>query len=146
MSSTPFSTDLEPDALSRNIVLATGAGALFCGALAIASLPAWVAWKSFGLVAWSIAGGRDLWLIALGYKQCVRIRLHYDGSVQAFSSRGHSVAATLRAGSVVTTGFAWLRIEPADGRPFGLLLRRKAAQNKDWRRLQVIWRHLGAGD
>ena len=31
MSSTPYFTDLEPDALSRRIVVATGVGALLCG-------------------------------------------------------------------------------------------------------------------
>ncbi len=145
MSSTSYSTDLEPDGPSRTIVLATGAGALACGALAIATLPAGVPWKTLGVLAWCLVGSRDLWLIASGYKRCERIRLHHDRSIQAFSSDGQCVAATLCAGSVVTNGFAWLRIEIAGGRRCGLLLRRKAAKNKDWRRLQVIWRHLGAG-
>lgn len=146
MSLTPYSTDLEPDVFSRNIVLATGAGTLLCGALAIATLPAAMLWKTLGTVAWFIVSGRDLWLIASGYKRCARIRLYHDRSVQAFSGCGHCVAATLCAGSVVTIGFAWLRIEFAEGRRCGLLLRRKASGNEDWRRLQVIWRHLGPGD
>ncbi len=116
-----------------------------CGALAVAALPAATPWKALGLVAWLAVGGRDLWLIASGYKQCARVRLHHDGNVQVFSDRGQSAAATLCAGSVVTAGFAWLRIELAGGRRLGLLVRRKASENKDWRRLQVIWRHLGAG-
>ena len=145
MSSTPYFTDLEPDAVSRNIVLAAGAGALLCGALAIAMVPAAVPWKTLGLLAWIGVGSRDLWLIASGYKRCARIRLHHEGSIQAFSSDGRCAAATLCAGSVVTSGFAWLRVELAGGRRCGLLLRRKAAKNKAWRRLQVIWRQLGAG-
>ena len=39
MSSTSFSTDLELNGLSCIIVLGTGACALLCGALAIATLP-----------------------------------------------------------------------------------------------------------
>ena len=127
------------------IVLGTGASALVCGALAIATLPAGMSWKSLGVASWLAVGSRDLWLIAAGYKRCARIRLHPEGSVQIFSYRGHAAAATLCAGSIVTAGFAWLRIELAGGRRLGLLLRRNASENKDWRRLQVIWRHLGAG-
>ena len=117
-----------------------------CGALAIVTLPAAIPWKTLGAVAWFVVGSRDLWLIASGYKRCARIRLHHEGSIQAFAGDGHCVAAVLCAGSVVTTRFAWLRIEFPQGRRGGLLLRRKACRNEDWRRLQVIWRHLGAGD
>ena len=145
MSSTPYFTDLELDALSRRIVVATGVGALLCGVLAIFNLPVAVSWKLCGTVAWGITGGRDLWLIASGYKRCTRIRLCHEGSVQTWSPAGRCAAAVLCAGSVVTDGFAWLRIEFRDGRRLGLLLRREASENKDWRRLQVIWRHLGAG-
>ena len=145
MSSTTFFSDLEPDAVSRRIVIATGVGALLCGALAIFTLPVEATWKLFGTTAWGITGSRDLWLIASGYKRCRRIRLSHEGSVQAWLPAGRCAAATLCAGSVVTDGFAWLRIEFENGRRLGLLLRRKASRNEDWRRLQVIWRHLGAG-
>ena len=145
MLSTTFFTDLEPDAVSLSIVLATGAGALLGGAVAVATLPIALSGKALGIAAWIMVGGRDLWLIASGYKRCARIRLHHDASVQAWSCDGHAAAATLCAGSVVMTGFAWLRVELAGGRRIGLLVRQKAAQHEDWRRLQVIWRHLGAG-
>lgn len=125
--------------------MATGVGALLCGALAIAVLPVAGAWQLWGTAAWMVIGGRDLWLIAAGYKQCARIRLHHDGSVQTWTVNGGCEAAVLCAGSVVTRRFAWLRIELAHARRPAVLLRRKTAQNKDWRRLQVIWRHLGAG-
>jgi len=53
--------------------------------------------------------------------------------------------ASIEAGSVVLWHFAWLRFRTENGRRHVELMRRKTAQNKDWRRLQVIWRHLGAG-
>ncbi len=112
--------------------------------MAFVPLPAPGAVKLLGAAAWLLVGGRDLWLIAAGYKRCARIRLNHDGSVQVWSRNGRCVAATLAAGSVVTSGFAWLRIELTGDRNCRLLLRRNAAQSKDWRRLQVIWRHLGA--
>ena len=146
MSSTPFFTDLEPDAISQTIVLATGAGALLGGALAIAALPVESASQALWTAAWAVLGGRDLWLVAVGYRRCARIRLHHEASIEAWSRDGCCAPATLGAGSIVTSAFAWLRVEFANGGRAGLLLRRKAAQDEGWRRLQVIWRHLGAGD
>ncbi len=146
MSLTTYSTDLEPDVISLFILLAVGASAFCCGLLALFTLPVGIAWKVLWLSLWVASGARDLWLIASGYKRCSRLRLHHDGNVQAWSPDGHCAAARLSAGSLVTTGFAWLRVELAGGRRLGLLVRRNASEIKAWRRLQVIWRHLGAGD
>ena len=145
MSSTPYSADLKPDAVSRNIVLGTGAAAFLLGGMAFVPLPVDGACKLLGIVAWGIVGARDLWLIASGYKRCERIRVYHDGSVQVWAPDGRCYTATLGAGSIVTNSLAWVRIGRSGGRRYRLLLRRKAAKNKDWRRLQVIWRHLGAG-
>lgn len=114
--------------------------------MAFVMLPIDGVFKLLGAAAWLAVGGRDLWLIAKGYKQCEHIRVHHDGSVQVRAADGRCVTATLSAGSIVTAGLAWLRIELPGGRQYRLLLRGKAMENKDWRRLQVIWRHLGAGD
>ena len=127
-----------------SFALATGAGALCCGALAVAALPIGTLAKALAIATWAALGSRDLWLIASGNKRCRRIRLHYDGSIEAWSRDARCVAATLRTGSIVLPVIAWLRLEFEDGGHVGLLLRRKAAKNKDWRRLQVIWRHIGA--
>lgn len=125
--------------------MGTGAAAFLFGGVAFVLLPVDGICKLFGMAAWAVLGVRDLWLIASGYKRCERIRVYHDGRVQVWAPDGRCVTATLGAGSVVTTGLAWVRIGLADGGCYRLLLRRKAAENKDWRRLQVIWRHLGAG-
>ena len=124
--------------------MATGAAAFLLGGMAFIPLPVDWVYKLPGMVAWGILGARDLWLIASGYKRCECIRIHHDGSVQVRSPDGACISATLAAGSIVTTGLAWVRIRGCRGGEYRLLLRRKAAENKDWRRLQVIWRHLGA--
>jgi hypothetical protein len=132
--------------VSRNIVMGTGAAALLLGGAAFIPLPVDWAYKLPGMAAWGILGARDLWLIASGYKRCERIRVHHDGSVQVWGADGRCTPAALTAGSIVTSGLAWLRLGRSGGGQYRLLLRRKAAENKDWRRLQVIWRHLGAAD
>ena len=143
MSSTTYSTDLVPDAVARHIVLGTGAAALAAGILALAVLPVDAAWRLAAAGCWAAFGGRDLWLMTAAYKRCRRYRLDPQGGVQILTTDGCCVAATLGAGSVVLWSIAWLRFEVENGRPHAELLRLKTAQNKD-RRLQVIWRHLGA--
>lgn len=145
MSSTTYSTDLRPDARSRDIVLGTGAAACIGGLAALVPLPVDSASKLVAMAAWLAVGSRDLWLIAAGHKLCRRIELHHDGGVRITTPDGRCIVATLGSGSVVTRGFAWLRIGVPGGRQCRVLLRRKATNFKDWRRLQVIWRHLGAG-
>lgn len=126
--------------------MGAGGAAFLFGGMAFVPLPVDGTCKLVGIAAWGMLGAHDLWHIAFGYKRCERIRVHHDGRVQVWEPNGRCATATLGAGSVVTSGLAWLRIRLADGGHYRLLLRRKAAENNDWRRLQVIWRHLGAGD
>lgn len=65
------------------------------------------------------------------------------GAVEVVGQDGGWRAATLQNGSVVLSEFAWLRIETCDGRKVVELLRGNCRKNKEWRRLQMIWRHLG---
>ena len=52
--------------------------------------------------------------------------------------------ASLLSGSLVLPGVAWLRISVGTGPAYGELLTGNPRKNEDWRRLLVIWRHIGA--
>ncbi len=52
--------------------------------------------------------------------------------------------AAIGNGCVVMRKLAWLRLKPATGARYHELLRRNSLESEQWRRLQVIWRHLGA--
>jgi len=140
-----FSSVLTPDPASRRFVVATGIVALLGGAVVIVGLPFDWSWRLLFAVAWAVLVGKDLLAILRGFRHCSRIRFIHTGELQISAAGSCCAAATLESGSLVLRRFAWLRFRTEDGRRHVELLRRKMAQNKDWRRLQVIWRHLGAG-
>jgi hypothetical protein len=125
--------------------MGTGIAALAGGVIAIAGLPFAASWRFLWAALWAALGCFELKAIADGNKHCQRLRIEQDGNMQVTLSSDCCMPATLSAGSVVLGSFAWLRFTAENGRRHVELIRRKSPGNKDWRRLQVIWRHLGAG-
>lgn len=129
----------------RRAVIGAGLAAAAGGLVVIAGLPFGVHWRGLLMLAWALLLGRDLWRIAAGFSHCARIRVEPGGTLLVYDADECCSLATLQPGSIVLGRAAWLRFQDSDGRRHVELLRRKTVQNKDWRRLQVIWRHLGAG-
>jgi len=125
--------------------MATGIAAAVGGIVAIAGLPFAGTWRILGAVIWSVASVVELSLVAKGHSNCQSLRIEQDGNMQIRMTNGCCMPATLSAGSAVLGAFAWLRFTAENGRRHVELFRRESPGNKDWRRLQVIWRHLGAG-
>ncbi len=129
----------------RRIVISTGIAAVAGGLVAIISLPFAGGWRTLAAVIWTVTFWYELREILRGNKACQRIRIEQDGNMQVTMAEGCCMPATLSAGSVVLDSFAWLRFTAENGCRHVELVRRKSSRIKDWRRLQVIWRHLGAG-
>ncbi len=146
MSSRSYSTDLTPDTLMRQIVVAGAWAAMSLGLIIIISLPINGLLRAAGVIIWLIVTGAEMILITSAHKRFVRIRLHSDGQVELRDNDGQWQAATLSDGCVVLRRLAWLRLKLATGARYHELLRRNPLQSEQWRRLQVIWRHLGAAD
>ena len=70
--------------------------------------------------------------------------LDADGGIRCRRGPGIWERLELLPGSVVTSGWAWLRLGEAGGPDYAELLRGDMRQSHDWRRFQVIWRHIGA--
>ncbi len=145
MSSHTYSTELQPDPRLRRIVLVYGIIATAVGLVLLATLPLALSWRAIAAVAWLLVSVRQLLVIAKGYKRCKRIRIEHNGTVTLWAADGCWFPATLIPGSVVLSKVAWLRFRAEDGQQFAELICEKSARNKGWRRLQVIWRHVGAG-
>jgi hypothetical protein len=145
VSSNTFLIELKPESLLRRIVILYGIGATALGTALIWMLAIEATWRCAAAVVWLVLNGRQLCQIASGHQHCRCIRMGPSGAVQLQGPDGCWFAATLLPGSVVTGRLAWLRFEAEDGRRFAELLRQKCFGNKDWRRLRVIWNHLGAG-
>ncbi len=66
-----------------------------------------------------------------------------DGSLRVFGANGGWYTARLATGTVVLRRYAWIRCRMEPGRYCAELLRGNCRKSDDWRRLQVIWRHIG---
>jgi len=144
LSSSTFSTELTPDSRLRMVVLLSGLTTTMLGLLTIATLTGVLWLRLCVAAAWLVVSARELLHIAKSYKRCRRIRFVADGSITVQTPEGAWLDGKLLSGSVVLGGLAWLRIEVASGEKFAEPLRGNCRKNKHWRRLQVIWRHLGA--
>lgn len=144
MSSSTYSSCLKPDPWLRLFVdvsaqLLTAAGIAVSLTMSLDALP------RLGLALACLALGRfELQRLRRGQKACTEIRLMDDGSASILDGLDTWVTASLESGSIVLNELAWLRFRTSDGVMVTELLAGDARRCPDWRRLQVIWRHIGA--
>ena len=89
-------------------------------------------------------GRYELVNIERGFELCSAVRLSSGGEIAVLNNDQEWLPVTLQTGSVVLQNLAWLRLQADSGDNFVELLRGNARQSHQWRRLQVIWRHIGA--
>jgi hypothetical protein len=119
--------------------MAAVAGASVCLAMSIA----WE-WRFAASCLWLLVSERELRVIANGHKRYTGIRIDANGDTALLTPDGAHLPVKLLTGSVVLPSLAWLRFKGSDGCRGVELITRKSPENKAWRRLQVIWRHVGA--
>ena len=143
MSSNNYSACLRPERQLRLLVLASGVAAAVIGSALILffEVAAWA--RLAGGLAWLSLAGLEFARLLRGYRCVESIRVLPDCRVVLGITGGERVEGLLAGGSVVIRGWAWLRIRAADGLNYGELIRGNSRKNNDWRRLQVIWRHIG---
>ncbi len=92
-----------------------------------------------------VALGRfELQRLCAGHDNCLEIRLTAGGDALILDPEQRWHPATLQTGSVLLRNYVWLRLRGANGRLYSELIRGDARKSQDWRRLQLIWRHIGA--
>jgi hypothetical protein len=126
------------------VVLGSG---LLLGAIGlplIASLGIALSVRSVLAAVWLIVFARQWLRFRHAYIRNGILRLDSDGEISCRRSPGNWEPLVLLPGSVVTSGWAWLRLSEAHGPDYAELLRGDIRQSHDWRRFQVIWRHIGA--
>ncbi len=125
-------------------MLLAGAASAGAGCAMILALPISPGWRLLAAALWLASSVREVVSAYRGQRCFDRIRLLQGGDALLRGEGGCWFPATLAAGSIVLRRCAWLRFETEDGRKFAELLRCRGPQNETWRRLHVIWRHLGA--
>lgn len=144
MSSQTYSTSLTPEPQLRRVVLVSGASLAVVGVIAIATLPL-EAWQRALLgIGWLIHGGGELVRLRAVYRRLTAYRLTADGGIEVFSDSGRPLCGRILSGTVVLSRVAWLRVRLDDGCRSSELVRGNSRESQQWRRFQVIFRHLGA--
>lgn len=143
MSSSTFSTELSPEPFLRRLVLYAGGVTTLLGVVIVASLPIDPLLRAFGSALWLFHSGSELLIIASGHKQFGRLRLDSSGALELLGADGIWQPAILQSGCLVSPRFAWLRMTSRDGQHYHELVRGHCRESQQWRRFQVIWRHLG---
>jgi hypothetical protein len=123
-----------------------GSGAVFfvTGLVIVAALPMAAPWKGVLAFAFSVLSAAELAILLRAYRACVLLTLHADGSVEIEAADGGRREARLLPGSVVLRQWAWLRIRSPAAPAWAELLTPGAQDREQWRRFQVICRHLTA--
>ncbi len=144
MSSTSYSAKLTPDPWLRIVVLISGRVLYATGIVLLLILPFHPALRGAACLAWAISGYWELRCLDSSFRQCIAIRLHASGAVEIADDNADWSPANLLPGSLVLRTVGWLRLQTVDGRTIVEPVRGDARKGQDWRRLQIIWRHVGA--
>lgn len=144
MSSATYFASLRPDPWLRIVVLTSARLLIAAGLVMILTVDANAVLRGAGGLAWLGLGCFELRRAERGFHYCRALRVRPGGEIMLQNPDLEWEPATLQSGSVVIGQFAWLRVQTGDGRQCAELLRGDARANPDWRRLTVIWRHIGA--
>ena len=141
MSSTTYSAEIRTDKRLRRFVLLFGLGMALIGVLVIVLLPVSAAGRALGVAGWSCWSGWELLTYWRAYGRWSGIRLFADGKTELLGG-GECCAASVLPGSIVLSEMAWLRIRAENGDTWGELVSGNHRESEEWRRFQVIFRHL----
>ena len=144
MSSSAFSAEFIADRRLRCAVLLSGATLAALGLLVIMLLPVHFALRVTGAAAWAVSSGIELVGLRRAYSRYVGLRVGHDGAMHVQKRGGDWQAARLLPGSLLLRRTAWIRVQSEGGEVFAELLRGECRRSANWRRLHVIWRHIGA--
>lgn len=145
MSPRVFVAELKPDRELRKWLVTSVLLAVIAGVWAISNLPIAPELCWLGSVGWGLAVGvRSALIIRSQYHYC-QLNFHADGSVLLLDSVGRWRFATWTRNSVILPNLAWIDLTMDGGRRFSGLFCGNSRESEQWRRLQVIWRHMGSG-
>ena len=144
MSSTEYFAEISPDPLLRKTVLAIGALLGIAGDLLIISLPLATVFRVLGALSWSLVTLQELRELRREWNRCIRLKFIANGEIGVLDANHEWHPAQLVSGSILLRSTGWLRLKTSGGHVFAELVRAEHQRSRDWRHLQVIWRHIGA--
>ena len=144
MSSTAYFAEFKPDPHLRRLVAASGVLLGIAGVLVILLLPTDLWMRLAACVIWVVTSAREHRQLQRGWADCRALRFTANGELMVLGADQTWRAARQETGSVLLRKLGWIRLRDHRGVVFGELLSGDDRASPDWRRLQVIWRHVGA--
>ena len=148
MSSNAYLAKISPDPYLRRIVLASGALLALAGVPLIIVLPVDPVLRAAALLLWLALAVQELSRVRAAWYLCHALRFSADGAVAVLMSGQTWQPAHLLSGGILLRKLGWIRLSvrlPTGQKlVLGELLRGDSRKSADWRRLHVIWRHVGA--
>lgn len=114
------------------------------GVATIALLPWPVGVRAMTSVAWASLTTWELLRLRRAWADCRALRFGADGCAWALDRHREWRSLTVLPGSILLRRYGWIRLQPECAASFAEPLRGACRESADWRRLQVIWRHVGA--
>jgi len=99
-----------------------------------------------GLLAtgWSLLVLCQIQAFRSGFRRCRGLRFGQDGSIIMETVNGWRRVERL-PGCLLLRGAGWIRLRLPGQPPWAEPIRGRCRESAGWRRLQVIWRHVGGG-
>jgi len=144
VSSNEYFAELRPDPLLCRVVSWSGAALAVVGLVACTLLSLSPAIRMAACLAWCVVAAVELRRLHRSARACTAFRVMADGTAAVRARDGEWQPAALQAGGILLRRCGWLRLRTMAGRTIVQPVRRSACERRDWRRLQVIWRHVGA--
>jgi hypothetical protein len=144
VSSTAYSAELKPDPRLRRLVAGSGWLLGIAGVLVIFNLPTDLWIRMAACVLWVGASIREHGQLQRGWDDCRALRFAANGEITVLGADQVWRTARRETGSVLLRTVGWIRLRDYRGVVFGELVSGDDRASPDWRRFQVIWRHVGA--
>jgi hypothetical protein len=141
MSSNTYSAEIRSSECLRRVVLTVATVMLVVGVGVIVLLPISklaIGVASFVWIGWSLGEVLTYWRV---YRRWLGFSVSADGETKVFG-RDECCSAKVLAGSVVLSEIAWVRLQAENGDVWGELVAGNHRDSEEWRRFQVIFRHL----
>jgi hypothetical protein len=128
----------------RRIVRVSGALLGLAGIPPILTLPVNL-WLRLALASgWAAVSFLELRRLSRAWRLYRRLRIDSGGAIALLDVTGRWRSGSLVSGGILLRKIGWIRLRDHTGKTFGELLVGDSRASSDWRRLQVIWRHIGA--
>jgi len=148
VSSNAYLAETRPDPYLRRVVLASGALLALAGVPLIIVLPVASELRVAALLLWLALAVQELTRVRSAWHVCHALRFSADGTVVVLMPGQIWQPACLLSGGILLRKIGWIRLSVAlpTGQTLvlGELLCGDSRESADWRRLHVIWRHVGA--